>query len=106
MLPVSRTEQQTVVAVQQPQRRRLKRWVSFQDLTIMTRQLASLVGGGLTLMQSIEALIEHTENETLSHAPANSRGIARWRDFAEALEKHPRIFSPPMSASFGRRSQR
>jgi len=42
-----------------PSRRR--RRVSFQDLTVMTRQLASLVGGGLTLMQSIDALIEHTE---------------------------------------------
>ncbi|MFA0744562.1 MAG: hypothetical protein LASZOEIN_001355 [Candidatus Fervidibacter sp.] len=95
MLPVSRTEQQTVVAVQQPQRRRLKRWVSFQDLTIMTRQLASLVGGGLTLMQAIEALIEHTENETLVATLQQIREELRGGGtFAEALEKHPRIFSP------------
>ena len=95
MLPVSRVEQQTTAAVQQPQRRRLRRWVSFQDLTIMTRQLASLVGGGLTLMQSIEALIEHTENETLVVTLQQIREELRGGGtFAEALEKHPRIFSP------------
>ncbi len=94
MLPISRTEQQTAVTVQ-PQRRRLRRWVSFQDLTIMTRQLASLVGGGLTLMQSIEALIEHTENETLVTTLQQIREELRGGGtFAEALEKHPRIFSP------------
>lgn len=95
MLPVSRAERQTAVTVQQPHRRRLKRWVSFQDLTIMTRQLASLVGGGLTLMQSIEALIEHTENETLVATLQQIREELRGGGtFAEALEKHPRIFSP------------
>ncbi|MFA0784336.1 type II secretion system F family protein [Fervidibacter sacchari] len=95
MFPVSRAEQQTTVTVQQPQRRRLRRWVSFQDLTIMTRQLASLVGGGLTLMQSIEALIEHTENETLVNTLQQIREELRGGGtFAEALEKHPRIFSP------------
>ncbi len=95
MFPVSRAEQQTTVTVQQPQRRRLRRWVSFQDLAIMTRQLASLVGGGLTLMQSIEALIEHTENETLVTTLQQIREELRGGGtFAEALEKHPRIFSP------------
>ncbi len=88
------TQQQQTVATQ-PTRRKLRRWVSFQDLTIMTRQLASLVGGGLTLMQSIEALIEHTENETLVTALQQIREELRsGGTFAEALEKHPRLFSP------------
>jgi type II secretory pathway component PulF len=69
--------------------------VSFQDLTVMTRQLASLVGGGLTLMQSIDALIEHTENERLAAALLQVREELRGGGtFAEALTKHPHLFSP------------
>jgi type II secretory pathway component PulF len=69
--------------------------VSFQDLTVMTRQLASLVGGGLTLMQSIDALIEHTENERLASALMQIREELRGGGtFAEALTKHPHLFSP------------
>jgi type II secretory pathway component PulF len=76
-----------------PSRRR--RRVSFQDLTVMTRQLASLVGGGLTLMQSIDALIEHTENERLASALMQIREELRGGGtFAEALTKHPHLFSP------------
>ena len=76
-----------------PSRRR--RRVSFQDLTVMTRQLASLVGGGLTLMQAIDALIEHTENERLASALMQIREELRGGGtFAEALTKHPHLFSP------------
>jgi type II secretory pathway component PulF len=76
-----------------PSRRR--RRVSFQDLTVMTRQLASLVGGGLTLMQSIDALIEHTENERLAAALLQVREELRGGGtFAETLTKHPHLFSP------------
>jgi type II secretory pathway component PulF len=61
----------------------------------MTRQLASLVGGGLTLMQSIDALIEHTENERLASALMQIREELRGGGtFAEALTKHPHLFSP------------
>jgi len=78
-----------------PQHKRLHRWVSFQDLTILTRQLASLVGGGLTLMQAIEALMEHTENERLVDTLRQVREELRaGGTLAEALEKHPRFFSP------------
>jgi general secretion pathway protein F len=74
---------------------RHRRRVSFQDLTVMTRQLASLVGGGLTLMQSIDALIEHTENERLASALMQIREELRGGGtFAEALTKHPHLFSP------------
>lgn len=82
----------TRVATFLPRRRRR---VSFQDLTVMTRQLASLVGGGLTLMQAIDALIEHTENERLATALRQVREELRGGGtFAEALAKHPRLFSP------------
>lgn len=74
---------------------RRRQRVSFQDLTIMTRQLASLVSGGLTLIQAIDALIEHTENERLAIALTQVREELRGGGtFAEALAKHPRLFSP------------
>lgn len=85
----------TEVRVLEVPRRRLRWRVSFQDLTVMTRQLASLVSGGLTLMQSIEALMEHTENERLATALSQVREELRGGgSFAEALVKHPHLFSP------------
>lgn len=95
MFSISQPKQQAAMAVERSQRKKLRRWVSFQDLTIMTRQLASLISGGLTLMQSIEALIEHTENETIVASLQQIRQELRsGGTLAEALEKHPRLFSP------------
>ena len=72
---------------------RRRRGVKRQDLTIFSRQLASLVGGGLPLMRCVEALIEHTENETLLTVLENVRDDLRsggtlW----EAMDKHRRVF--------------
>ncbi len=73
--------------------------VTFQDRTIMTRQLASLLNGGLTLMQATEVLIEHTEKHRMVDALRQVRNDLRagWT-FADAIAKHPSLF-PPLSVS-------
>src|SRR5580693_7259149 len=53
--------------------------VSTEDISIMTRQLAVLLGAGVTLIESLTALVDQVENEGSS--------------LADALAKHPRAFT-------------
>jgi general secretion pathway protein F len=68
--------------------------VKFEDLTVMTRQLSTLVGASIPLVESLGALYEQTES------PAMKKTIAQVRDavneglsFADALAQHKRVFS-------------
>ena len=68
--------------------------VSLQDLSIMTRQLATLLGAGLTLMQSLTALIEQVENKGLQKVIAGIRErVKEGSSFADALRVYPKVFS-------------
>ena len=65
------------------------------DLSIMTRQLANLVAGGVPLMTAFVALSEHTENPLLRRILEQRQeevrgGKALW----EALASSPEIFPP------------
>lgn len=72
-----------------------QRRVSHQDLTLLSRQLANLLKGGLPLMRCIEALIEHTENKTLSSVLMQvADDVRSGSAFHEALSKHGKFFPP------------
>lgn len=63
------------------------------DVAIMTRQLATLIGAGIPLFESLNALIEQVENEQLKRALTTVREQVREGiSFAKALEQHPAIF--------------
>lgn len=64
------------------------------EITIMTRQMATLVGAGFPLVSAIDTLVPQTKN------PAFKKIIAQIKDsvvagstFATALESYPSIFS-------------
>jgi general secretion pathway protein F len=68
---------------------------SSSDVAIMTRQLATLVGAGIPLFESLNALIEQLEKESLKRAMTAVREQVReGTSFAKALEMHPGIFPP------------
>lgn len=68
---------------------------STSDVAIMTRQLATLVGAGIPLFESLNALIEQLEKESLKRAMTAVREQVReGTSFAKALEMHPAIFPP------------
>jgi general secretion pathway protein F len=63
------------------------------DVAIMTRQLATLIGAGIPLFESLSALIEQVEQEAIRHALTEIREKVReGTSFAKALEAHPGIF--------------
>ncbi len=65
-----------------------------QDVTLITRQLATLMEAGTPLVSSLDAIIEQTENHALKKVTAQVReDIKEGKSFADALEKHRKIFS-------------
>ena len=65
-----------------------------QDLTVMTRQFATLMAANLTVVDALTALIEQTESRQLQQTLIRVReSVNEGRGLAAALEQHPRIFS-------------
>lgn len=65
-----------------------------QDLTVMTRQFATLMAANLTVVEALTALIEQTESRQLQKTLIQVReSINEGSSLAAALEQHPRVFS-------------
>jgi general secretion pathway protein F len=74
-------------------RRRVNR-LSADTLAGMTRQLATLVGAGLTLEAALSALVEQTETESERQIVAALRaGIREGKSLAESMSLFPTTFS-------------
>ena len=72
----------------------LFRRVRPQDLTIMTRQFATLLAANLTVVDSFTALIEQTENPSLKKTLIQVReSVNEGSTLATALGQHRRMFS-------------
>ncbi|APR82081.1 Type IV fimbrial assembly protein PilC [Minicystis rosea] len=68
---------------------------STSDVAVLTRQLATLIGAGIPLFESLSALVEQVENEQLKRALTQVREQVReGTSFAKALEAHPNVFPP------------
>lgn len=68
---------------------------STADVAMVTRQLATLLRAGIPLFESLTALIEQVEKESLKRALTNVREQVREGiSFAKALEGHPDVFPP------------
>ena len=68
--------------------------VSPLELSVMTRQLSTLVGAGLPLVRCLSALTEQVETETLRDVLAEVRErVNEGASLADALGHYPRIFS-------------
>ncbi|MFL5396365.1 MAG: type II secretion system inner membrane protein GspF [Myxococcales bacterium] len=68
--------------------------VSGQDLAIATRQLATLIGAGITLVDALTALVDQIEQPGLKRII----GIVRQKvnegsSLADALAEHPKVFT-------------
>jgi general secretion pathway protein F len=65
------------------------------EVAIVTRQLATLIGAGFPLVSALEALQAQIRSSGLKKIIATIRGdIVEGSSFANALEKHIKIFSP------------
>jgi general secretion pathway protein F len=65
-----------------------------RDVTVFLRQLALLVGAGLTLEAALVTLGDDTSKPLAAFADALRSSISAGESFAEALEKHAAIIEP------------
>jgi type IV pilus assembly protein PilC len=69
--------------------------VKAQELTVMTRQLATMISSGMTLLRTFYVLEDQIENPKLRETVAAVReDIESGLAFSDALAKHPKVFSP------------
>jgi type IV pilus assembly protein PilC len=71
--------------------------VKLKDLSIMSRQMATMIGSGLSILRTLNIIAEQTENKKLSGIMGRVRddvesGIA----ISDAMKKHADVFPPLM----------
>ena len=71
--------------------------ISLKDISIMSRQLATMISSGLSLLRALTILAEQTENPALSRVILDVRSdIEGGRSLSAALGRHPAVFPPLM----------
>ncbi|HEY6758857.1 MAG TPA: type II secretion system F family protein [Baekduia sp.] len=69
--------------------------IKAQDLTILTRQLATMVNSGMTILRALYVLEAQTENEKLANTIATVRkDVEAGLPLSDSLERHPKVFNP------------
>jgi len=69
--------------------------VKAEDLTIMTRQLATMVSSGMTILRSLYVLESQTESKPLAETIIKVRkDVEAGLPLSDSLERHPKVFSP------------
>jgi len=73
---------------------RLTGRITTKDKVVFTRQLATLIGAGLPLSQSLHTVLEQTQNKQLQSVIAEiSAAVEGGKSLSESFAKHPRVFN-------------
>jgi type IV pilus assembly protein PilC len=68
--------------------------IKFRDLTIFYRQFSTMVNAGLTLVNSLDILIEQVENKALSKVITFIKSdVEAGSTLADSMAKHPQAFT-------------
>jgi len=71
--------------------------VGQKDLAVMARQMATMVGAGLSLIRTLTILADQTENKELARVLALIRtDVESGSALSESMLKHPTVFPPLM----------
>src|SRR5450631_2563064 len=69
--------------------------VKLKDLAIFSRQFATMINAGLSLLRSLSILEEQTENKELAKVLSEVRqDVETGQSLSASLGKHPVIFPP------------
>jgi len=69
--------------------------VKSSDLTIMTRQLSTMVSSGMTILRALYVLEAQTESDALKETlVAVRKDVEAGLPLSDALERHPKVFDP------------
>jgi len=68
--------------------------IALNDLVVFTRQLATMVDAGITIVQSLQALGDQTPNKVMRDVIRDVyTRVESGESFSEALQKHPKAFN-------------
>ncbi len=69
--------------------------VKAAELTILTRQLSTMVSSGMTILRALYVLEEQTENKKLRETIVQVRkDVEAGLPLSDAFERHPKLFNP------------
>ena len=69
--------------------------VKLKDITIFSRQFATMINAGLSLTKCLAILGQQTESRTLREVIVQvGRDVEAGQSLSESLSKHPRVFPP------------
>ena len=67
--------------------------VTQSDVTLMTRQLATLITAGLPLLRALELITKQERNPTFKTILGNiAESVSQGNNLSEALQAHPKVF--------------
>ena len=73
---------------------RLNGRITTKDKVVFTRQLATLIGAGLPLSQSLHTVMEQTDNKQLQTVVQEiASNVEGGRSLSESFAKHPKVFN-------------
>ena len=68
--------------------------IKLNDLVLFSRQMATMLDAGVTLLKTLDVILEQVESKTLYKAVSGVRdNLERGSSLSSALAKYPRIFS-------------
>ena len=68
--------------------------VSMKDVAVFSRQFATMINSGLSLIRALHILNEQTENKKLAEVVAEVRmDVEKGASLSQALGKHPKVFN-------------
>src|SRR5918912_3839211 len=68
--------------------------VKLKDVAVFSRQFATMINSGLSLLRSLYILAEQTENKALAEIVNQVRiDVERGASLSQALAKHPKAFN-------------
>jgi type IV pilus assembly protein PilC len=72
----------------------LPKRVKLKDLAVFSRQFATMISSGLSLLRALNILAEQTENPMLADATRSLReDVERGSSLSAAMTKHPKVFN-------------
>lgn len=81
---------------------RLSGRITTKDKIVFTRQLATLIGAGLPLAQSLNTVFEQTQNNKLQSVIQEIiASVEGGKSLSESFSKHPTVFDPVFLALVG-----
>lgn len=69
--------------------------INTDDIAVMTRQLATLLGAGVALVEALAAMVDQVEKEELKRVVSDvKQHVNEGKSLADSLQAHVKIFGP------------